>query len=267
MWQKGSDMLRRYLISIETKDSVRYQSFFSKNKFTEDGFNIFGVVGKNISVQEYFDRAVLGARFPLTPSELGCKESHLACMTDFLASDATYALVLEDDAYCKFDFDFDFDFSIFGNNFLLYLGDMSTKKSKYYYGVDTKLKFIGQHVWRIHPYFLSSVFGAYAYVIDRQCAEKYQKFLQQPTVSDDWITFQLQWNKHMNFYVTDGFSHPKVDDEDYSSNIACERHQRNHSHAKNQDFKTFMQLFLVRKLWRCGQLIYRLFLQRYPHSL
>lgn len=259
-------MLGRYLISIDSKDSQRYQNFFMKNKFSEGDFKVFGIVGRNISVQDYFDRAVLGARFPLTPSELGCKESHLACMTDFLSSDAEYALVLEDDAYCKYNFDFDFDFSKFGSNFLLYLGDMSTKKSKYYYGEDALFDFLGQRVWQIHPYFLSSVFGAYAYVIDRQCAEHYQKFLQQPTVSDDWITFQLQWNREMIFYLVDCFSHPKLEDEDYSSSIACERHERNKNQAHYQDLKIFILFFLKRKMWRVGQLACRFFLKKYPTS-
>jgi glycosyl transferase family 25 len=146
-------MLKKYMITIEEPQSFRYHDFFHRNKFLLTDFSVYGVKGKDACVQDYFLRAVLGASLPLTPSEFGCKESHMHCLTDFLQSEANYAIILEDDVIQKTKIDFDFDFSILGENFIFYIGDMQHKKTKKFRVYPMDVSFSDRSIGRL---FLSS---------------------------------------------------------------------------------------------------------------
>lgn len=99
--------MKKYLISIEEAGSPRLNNFFIQDTFRHEieNFKIFGVIGKQLSVGDYFDMAVAGKRRALTPGELGCSLSHIAALKDFINSDDEYAICFEDDAIERFPID------------------------------------------------------------------------------------------------------------------------------------------------------------------
>ena len=98
--------MKKYLISIDSDDGVRLKNFFAQQIFAtcKNDFMKFGVKGAELTVKEYFDLGVTGHNKALTPSELGCTLSHLEALKDFLKSDASLALVFEDDVIQNLDF-------------------------------------------------------------------------------------------------------------------------------------------------------------------
>lgn len=72
--------MKKYLISIESTNSERLKKLFSQATFYKyrDEFKQFGVIGKNLSVSEYFQQGVAGKKKPMTPGELGCALCHVS---------------------------------------------------------------------------------------------------------------------------------------------------------------------------------------------
>lgn len=88
------------MISIENEGSERLTKFFAQEVFNAERYEFkkIGIKGAELTVKEYFNRAVAGHDKALTPSELGCTLSHLEALKDFLNSSEQYAVVFEDDA-------------------------------------------------------------------------------------------------------------------------------------------------------------------------
>lgn len=251
-------MLKKYVISIEDIDSHRFNDFFERNNFCRTDFIVKGVKGIEAPVSDYFLRAVLGAVLPLTPSEFGCKESHISCLRNFLSSDDEYAVFFEDDIVKKTNFDFDFDFSVFGENFIFYLGDLETKKARKFRIKKMNFNFSGRKVGKLPICFSYSLYGTYAYVLDRKCAEKYLAFLERPHVADDWSGFSEE-NKKINFYISDCFYHPQIGDADHFSVIEHERMKRKNASMKNN----FIMDFLKRRKIKFLRILLSFFLSVY----
>ncbi|MFX9042666.1 LPS biosynthesis glycosyltransferase, partial [Acinetobacter baumannii] len=66
--------MKKYLISIEFQDSTRLQGFYEQRTFHnyKDEFKQCGIIGKNLTVSQYFEMGVAGKSKPMTPGELGC---------------------------------------------------------------------------------------------------------------------------------------------------------------------------------------------------
>lgn len=254
-------MIRKYLISIEPEDGIRRESFFKRNKLSANEFIVKGIIGKDLSVQEYYELAVLGTKVPLTPAELGCKLSHLACLQDFLASSSDFAAIFEDDVTAKSDFDFGADFSCLGKNFYLHLGDLQFSRSKRLYGAKTNFIFSGLTAWDLNRTFFNSLFGAYAYIVDRTCAEYLVLYLKNPVVADDFPGFS-DFNNDLKIYIMDAFNHATKQDNTYNSYIEHEREQRNQIYTSIELTQAIVQ-WLKKRKWRITQTFLKLFLTRY----
>lgn len=224
-----------YLISIEPEDSPRRQDFFVQNCFDRASFKVFGVVGATLSAAEYYQAGVIGARLALTPSEVGCKESHLMALRHFLTTDAAYAWIFEDDARLKagLTLDLQADLSAFASPVILSVGGVDRVHQRNLKGVLRPDVHVGQcnvgqgdvgqcDVLQVHPYFMSGVHGAYAYMVDRHAAQALLAFHQTPHLTDEWIVF-CQAYPDIPFLMADLFAHPFPDDENFDSYINDER--------------------------------------------
>lgn len=76
--------MKKYLISIENEGSERLTKFFAQEVFNAERYEFkkIGIKGAELTVKEYFNRAVAGHDKALTPSELGCTLSHLEALKD-----------------------------------------------------------------------------------------------------------------------------------------------------------------------------------------
>jgi GR25 family glycosyltransferase involved in LPS biosynthesis len=218
-------MNQAYLISIEPEDSPRRRAFFSENRFDPTDFQVFGVVGATLSAAVYYQAGVLQAAHPLTPSEVGCKASHLMALQHFLASPAQYAWIFEDDARLKAGMMLEVsqDLTRFGQGVVLSVGGVDRIAVRNLKGtLLPHLQIAQQAVLKVHPFFMSGVHGAYAYMVDRTTAERLLAFHQTPHLTDEWALFCTRYPETV-FLMSDVFAHPMPEDAHFSSYIYTER--------------------------------------------
>lgn len=225
--------MKKYLISIENAESPRLNRFFAQSTFQHESknFKIFGVIGKQLSVCEYFNQAVVGKAKALTPGELGCGLSHLAALKDFVASDQDYAVIFEDDAIEKFTVDFiqlerDIKAMNLSNCFFLSLGGIQLKICDRVRGKYLDATLFEQPILQIDPDFLEYLSSAYAYVIDRAMAELLIQYHQPLRIYDHWQAL-IQQDKPFTFYATHLFDHPVIEQATHLSYLEQERQDNN----------------------------------------
>ncbi|MGE8551516.1 MAG: glycosyltransferase family 25 protein, partial [Acinetobacter calcoaceticus] len=170
--------MKKYLISIESANSERLKKLYSQATFYKyrDEFKQFGVIGKNLSVSEYFQQGVAGKKKPMTPGELGCAMSHIAALKDFLSSDEEYAIIFEDDVIERFEIDFqDLEKHISSLNlgpcFFLSLGGIQMKICNRVRGKFLPEELYNQKILKVDYDYLEKLAYAYAYVVDRKMAQ------------------------------------------------------------------------------------------------
>lgn len=209
--------MKKYLISIEEAGSPRLNNFFIQDTFRHEieNFKIFGVIGKQLSVGDYFDMAVAGKRRALTPGELGCSLSHIAALKDFINSDDEYAICFEDDAIERFPIDLEkLNEEIISLQlkpcFFLSLGGIQFKICNRVRGRYLDQTLGGQKIIQIDPDFLENLSYAYAYMVDRKMAQLLLQYHQTPQVYDHWQELTEQ-NTAFTFYATYLFDHPVVE--------------------------------------------------------
>lgn len=231
--------MKKYLISIEAIESARIQALFAQNTFKnyKDDFIKFGIVGKTLTVNEYFSQAVAGKAKAMTPGELGCTLSHIAALTDFLASDQQYALIFEDDVIQRFEVDFnqlEQEISALSLTpcFMLLLGGIQMKICRKTRGQYMTEKLCDQALLKVDPLYYENLAYAYAYVVDREMAQALLQFHQPPRIYDEWMDLANQSN--IDIYTTYIFDHPEVTRDDERSYLQCEREsmkQRGQTHV------------------------------------
>ncbi len=243
-------MMKKYLISIESSESVRLKNFFQQSTFSnyKSDFITFGVVGKELSVSEYFCNGVAGKQKAMTPSELGCCLSHLAALKDFLASQEDYAIIFEDDAIQRFDIDLnkleqDVRLLNLTPSFFLSLGGIQMKicrKLKGTYQADT---LYSQALLKVDPYYYENFAYAYAYIVDRSMAQVLLDFHKIPQIYDHWNEFSFK--EHVQIYVTYLFDHPKIENQVTMSYLESERENMK---TKNSDESGLKASYLIKKI-------------------
>jgi len=224
--------MKKYLISIESIDGFRLKNFFKQKIFShfESEFKKIGVVGKNLSIDQYFSLAVVGQQKPLSPGELGCTLSHVKALNDFVESNSDYALVIEDDAIEVNYFDLNqLDKEINNLNlkkcFFLSLGGVQLNINNKLRGRIEKNKIFEQKILKLHSFSIQSLCYTYAYVVDKAMAQVLIDYHKKPHVCDHWDEI-YQFNKNVNFYVTFLFDHPEIiHNEKIESDIEDERKQ------------------------------------------
>lgn len=221
--------MKKYLISIEDVDSPRLYNFFGQTTFKGEieNFKKFGVIGKQLNVEEYFKLAVAGQLKALTPGELGCTLSHLAALRDFLQSEDEYAIVFEDDVIECFPIDLaqlnDLVTSLaLKPCFFLSLGGIQFKicdrvRGRY---IDTTL--IGEKILEVDSDFLENLAYAYAYIVDRKMAELLLDYHQTPKIYDHWQEL-TNYTQPFSFYACYLFDHPIIANAKHLSYLESER--------------------------------------------
>lgn len=210
--------MKKYLISIEQKNSPRLNAFFAQDTFKnyKSEFKQFGIVGADFPSSEYFKLAVAGKDRPLSPAELGCTLSHMSAVRDFLTSDEDYACIFEDDAQSLEYIDLNaLETQIqalkLKPGFFLMLGGIQLSLNRQIRGKFLDQKLYSTQVLSIHPYYHDKLSYAYAYVIDRQMAQYLVQYHQQPQLYDHWNKFE-QHGLKPHFYASFLFDHPDIED-------------------------------------------------------
>lgn len=257
---------KKYLISIQKKGDQRYDSFFNNNGFNEKDFSVFGIKGSELSLNEYFKLAVANHITPLTPAELGCTLSHLAALNDFLASDAKYAYIFEDDVIFKKLISFDLDLNFLGNGFILSLGGINLYLCKKARGTVLNKKFHNRPILRLHPFFSDKAFYAMGYVIDKTAAQAFINYHKTIQLADDWEGF-LKHFPSINFYFTDILEHPELNFiNNTQSSIENERLTILKPPSLNLSFFQLLAIYFKQKLFSFRKRLKRLSTQRYPED-
>lgn len=229
MLSKGTYSLKKYLISIESDDGVRLKNFFAQKNFQtmKSEFIKLGVVGKQLALKQYFELGVAGREQPLTPSELGCTLSHLDALKDFLKSDASLALVFEDDVIQNLDFSLvELEKEVRGLNlkpsFFLSLGGIQLKHSQKVKGHIYQQKLLDKNILEVHPFYYKKLVSAYAYIVDREMAALLLAYHNPPKVFDHWGDLEYVEKAH-HFYATYLFDHPVIQNIEEDSYLEQER--------------------------------------------
>lgn len=202
--------VKKYLISIQEPGEKRYEQFFSQESFEKSEFTKYGVIGKRISTDQYFNLAVKNKIRALTPSELGCTLSHLSALRDFVDSDADYAFIFEDDVITKKKIDFNLNLNFLGSNFILSLGGVSQSVCHKVRGKILTTEYLGQKILKVAPLFYEDIVYAMGYVLDKEAAKKiilcHQKNLH---VIDHWYIV-LNAYPEVSYYMVDLLEHPEI---------------------------------------------------------
>lgn len=220
-----------FVISLKSDEARREKL---KERFKNYGeFKLVEATdGRAMSAKEYYGYALPGLEAYgrlLSPSEVGCSLSHARVYEEFLKSDASFALILEDDV----------------------IGDESGIKKAFETaakmdagsalvcgaqdGLEGRFSAFGKKLdedfWLVSKRSYGTIYRAAAYVLDRRAAEKIlQTHKKALCVADFWQILLLK--NGLKMYFSDIFAHPL----DLSgSNIQAERVQRARDKAS---FKT-----------------------------
>lgn len=246
--------MKKYLITIEETNSPRLKQFFAQSCFNQlqNDFSSFGIIGNNLTVKEYFSRAVSNRICPLTPGELGCALSHLSALQDFLESDDEYAVIFEDDVIETLTLNLDelekkvkaLDLS---SGFLLSLGGIQMGICYKVRGKLLQKKLYEKNILKVDPDFLQYLVYAYAYIVDKKMAQLLlQHHGEQPKTYDHWYPI-LKLDPTVNFYGTFLFDHPKMSDDIISKSYL--EQERLQVYKRKRPRQKFFQ-YIRRKLKR-----------------
>ncbi len=257
-------MLKKYLISIEDKNSPRLEAFFAQETFNKykESFKSFGIKGIEVSTADYFKLAVAGRVRSLSPAELGCSLSHVSALKDFLASDEEYACVFEDDAIALKAIDLeDLIKEIKAMNlpscFFFSLGGIQLELNHGVRGIIQEQSLQNLAILKIHPYFYKRLYYAYAYLLDREMAELLVKYHEHPRVYDAWDELH-EYHTNPHFYASFLFDHPELDD--CRAGQSYLQDDRDAIYSMKQRKRTALDRVKSSFLKR----LYKLLLRRYP---
>ncbi|MPW43622.1 glycosyltransferase family 25 protein [Acinetobacter guerrae] len=243
--------MKKYLISIESVDSDRLKRLYSQSTFYKykNEFSQFGIVGKNLTVSEYFEKGVAGKKKPMTPGELGCTLSHLEALKDFLASDEKYGIIFEDDVIERFDVDFDkLEQQVATINLasplFLSLGGIQMKICRKVKGKNHPDFLLGQSILKVDPFFYENLAYAYAYIVDREMAKILIDFHKPPRVYDQWADLIMVSKQPFSIYVSYIFDHPQIENEKDKSYLENERDMM--SITKKKSYLNFS--YIIKKM-------------------
>lgn len=220
-----------FVISLKSDEARREKL---KERFKNYGeFKLVEATdGRAMSAKEYYGYALPSLEAYgrlLSPSEVGCSLSHARAYEEFLKSDASFALILEDDV----------------------IGDESGIKKAFETaarmdagsalicgaqdGLEGRFSAFGKKLdedfWLVSKRSYGTIYRAAAYVLDRRAAEKIlQTHKKALCVADFWQILLLK--NGLKMYFSDIFAHPT---DLAGSNIQAERVQRARDKAS---FKT-----------------------------
>lgn len=226
-----------YVISIEQKESARFQQFISQPFFThlEVAPKCIGVKGGDLSAKTYFEQAVKGREIPLTPGELGCTLSHLQALKDFLNTEDSHALIFEDDAIIPDHVGLDLLIQEISQLYLpakslLSLGGIQMKESRKVRGKRLTPLLFDQKVLEVIPDYYHRVNYAMAYVVDRDMAQLLLNYHHPLRRADDWSCL-YDFDSSVHLYMTYLIDHPIIQKGETNQELSTIEAERVDQHA------------------------------------
>lgn len=199
---------RIFLVSLKQAEKRREALKANFPSLYKKFIHIDAVDGRLLNAKEYFDKIKpfsLKHKRIMTPSELGCSLSHIKALSEFLKTDANYALIIEDDIIGS-DKDIEkLSSSLASSNFegLVFLGCQEGLLNRYKYVRLDKNGF-----YKI-PFSNRMNFSrTAAYAVSRKIAKDILDFhnTKYITVADYW--FETLRNSRGKFYYLPGLKHP-----------------------------------------------------------
>ncbi|EJP74638.1 MULTISPECIES: glycosyltransferase family 25 protein [Campylobacter] len=238
-----------FLISL-TKDAGRREALKRRFKSYDDFRLIDAVDGRQMNAREYFGYVLPSFRAYgkiLSPAEVGCSLSHVKAYEAFLASEAKFALVLEDDVIGD-DVGVAAAFELaeqIPQNSLLVCGcqdGLAGRFSAFGKRVNLNANLENTKLWLVSKYSHSSIYRAGAYVLTRQSAQNLLRIHKRALCTTDVWEYLLKQDD-MAMYFSDIFSHP-IDLS--GSNIEAERIDRGYKPNLKARLKSLKFLFCSR---------------------
>lgn len=221
-----------YVISIEQKESARFQQFISQPFFAhlEVIPKCIGVKGTDLSAKAYFEQAVKGRETPLTPGELGCTLSHLQALNDFLSTQDSHALVFEDDAiipdHVRLNLLIQEIIKLeLPPKSLLSLGGIQMKESRKVRGKCLTTFLFDQKVLEVIPDYYHRVNYTMAYIVDREMAEILVRYHNPLRRADDW-SYLYDYDNNVHLFMTYLIDHPIISKGENNKNLSLIESER-----------------------------------------
>lgn len=193
-----------YLISLP-EDEQRRASLRKRFPSSFDGFRLIpGTVLKDAK-QLTSEFKINSWNKDMTLPELGCAISHVRALEDFIKSNATHALIIEDDIIGSDQEIIEIEENIKqlpSNSFLLCGGQEGLRGEKYNYGKRTVMN----DVFFIPRYLRKFYTRACCYCVTRDAALHILHHQRKRLyLTDDWGFYFKKWK---NFYFTKKINHP-----------------------------------------------------------
>lgn len=224
-----------YVISL-AKDKERRNSLKKQfNSYNE--FQIIDAVeGNKIDIQQYFkylSGSLSKYNILISPNELGCTLSHIKAYEAFLATDAEYCLILEDDVVGNDELikkAFSFVDKIPKNSMILLGGEYPKAWGKK----------ISNDLYVVSRYSLQRIYNAHAYILDKQSAQNLLNIQKETlTVADIWCYLLPQ--KNISLYYSKLIHQ---NDNENPSNIEIERDIKTKNHLNPKKIRGLKYNFM-----------------------
>lgn len=224
-----------YVISL-AKDEERRNSLKKQfNSYNE--FNIIDAVeGNKIDIQQYFkylSGSLSKYNILISPNELGCTLSHIKAYEAFLATDAEYCLILEDDVVGNDELikkAFGFVDKVLKNSMILLGGEYPKAWGKK----------ISNDLYAVSRYSLQRIYNAHAYILDKQSAQNLLNIQKETlTVADIWCYLLPQ--KNISLYYSKLIHQ---NDNENPSNIEIERDIKTKHHLNPKKIRGLKYNFM-----------------------
>ena len=224
-----------YVISL-AKDKERRNSLKKQfNSYNE--FQIIDAVeGNKIDIQQYFkylSGSLSKYNILISPNELGCTLSHIKAYEAFLATDAEYCLILEDDVVGNDELikkAFSFVDKIPKNSMILLGGEYPKAWGKK----------ISNDLYVVSRYSLQRIYNAHAYILDKQSAQNLLNIQKKTlTVADIWCYLLPQ--KNISLYYSKLIHQ---NDNENPSNIEIERDIKTKNHLNPKKIRGLKYNFM-----------------------
>lgn len=213
--------LPMYLVSLE-QDVARREALEKRFPLHYSEFiHIKAVDGRKLPAKEYYDATLSffhKHKRPMSPAELGCTLSHIKALESFLATDAPFALILEDDVIGT---DTNLEqlqdqINHLDENSLLLCGGQTELPSKRYRLVKET---INKDILKVSFFSYRFIYGTCCYIVTRKSAQQILAYHAQGiTLADKWDEFFVE--TATKIYYINILQHPE---ELGSSHIEADR--------------------------------------------
>jgi len=200
-----------YLVSLE-QDTKRREELKQRFKNLYNKFiHIKATDGRDLSAKEYYDKTIdyfTKTNKTISPPELGCTLSHINVLEEFMKTDSSYALILEDDAIGNdegIEKIFKISQKLDQNSLLICGGQDGLGGKKYQFGKKISLD---DSLFEVCKFSYRHMLRTCCYVVTKQSAKEILEYHKQClTLADKWDEFFK--NSDTKIYYANILAHPK----------------------------------------------------------